>query len=198
MTDIRILWNQEKQICDWPIVNNDFETDSDIESSILVSLFTWRVAESSWVGFNGDNNRYGWWGDAFRTWPIGSRLWQLQRLKKADIDLKRATDLCYEALKWMTDNNIVTNLVVNCTWDKINTSRMNIVITCNKPNISALKAYNFSWAWNQISSGFPSTNTSIPGTILPSQVIAPITPPAPIPPSSIIDEGFDLNQSLIK
>jgi phage gp46-like protein len=188
MSDIRLCYNYNLSMVDYNIVNFDLETDSDLETAFFVSLFTWRAADPSWIGFGNDTYRRGWWGDQFRDWPIGSRLWLLLRAKKIPLTLQQANSYCLEALKWATDNKVVTNLTVNCEWDLVKLDTMNISIIVSKPQQASntQQTYNFSWAWNQISDGL---------TIPPPFGSVPALPEPPPLGISVLGYDFILGAS---
>ena len=56
-------------------------SDQDLGTAVMLSWFTDRTCEPDDVPPDGDGRR-GWWGDAFRTYPLGSRLWLLAREKE--------------------------------------------------------------------------------------------------------------------
>jgi phage gp46-like protein len=77
MPDIQTLWNVTTG--DWNLVPGDVQSGDDLESAVLISLFTDRRAEASDVVPDGSNDRRGWWGDSGSLYLIGSRLWLLRR-----------------------------------------------------------------------------------------------------------------------
>lgn len=85
-----------------------------LSRAVIISLFTWRRA--------GPDDPYpgahpmGWWGD---TWPtvandrIGSRLWLLAREVITAPVIERARGYILEALQWMCDDGVATE--IRCT-----------------------------------------------------------------------------------
>lgn len=119
MSDIRSAWDAESQQCDYVIANGAFQSGNDVETAVLISLFTDRLAEvndaipDARPGFPGD--RRGWWGDDPKN-PIGSRLWLLMR-SKGPLDVAaKAEEYAAEALQWMIDDGVVARFDIQATW----------------------------------------------------------------------------------
>lgn len=81
MADLRLVWDPISQRADWTIVDGRLAAGGDLESVVLLLLFTDRKAQPDYVPTDGTNNLRGWWADTFQALPIGSRLWQLERRK---------------------------------------------------------------------------------------------------------------------
>ena len=82
--DIAVTWDTQALRGDWKIAAGAFVLDAGLQTAVLVSLFTDRVASPDFVPPAGSpQDRRGWWGDTYRRRPIGSRLWQLYRAKKS-------------------------------------------------------------------------------------------------------------------
>ncbi len=79
MSDISSFWDIERLVADWREVNGDLINGNNLQTVIIISLFTDRVAGDDDV-INGDDRR-GWWGDLDEEHNIGSRLWLLRRKK---------------------------------------------------------------------------------------------------------------------
>ena len=119
MTDIALVWNAEAGRGDWTIADGGVAMDGGLQTAVLVSLFTWRVAEPGYRAPAGSAaDRHGWWADTFEGTPLGSRLWQLRRAVKSDANalLARARDLALEALEWMLDDGVASAVRVNVRW----------------------------------------------------------------------------------
>src|ERR1700750_875151 len=92
MPDIRIVQNtalpKYSVTCDWSLLADGTLDDTQaLATAIIVALGTDRLAETDDVLPDPDStDRRGWWGDyqaqeIWDGWPIGSRLWLLQRAK---------------------------------------------------------------------------------------------------------------------
>lgn len=94
----------------------DLESESGIESAVIVSLFTDRRAEDDDILPDPQStDRRGWWGDLTADITgdqIGSRLWLLSREKTLESVLIRAKEYAEESLQWMLDDNIVEKIEV--------------------------------------------------------------------------------------
>ena len=122
MADLRLVWNPSRQCCDWTVVadaggRGDLAADAQLESVILLLLFTWARAAPDYVLTDGTNDRKGWWGDDFAdpAYPIGSRLWQLLRRKidnRAALEAE-ARGMMDEALARLKDWGLAT--AVSCS-----------------------------------------------------------------------------------
>lgn len=150
MADIGLYWDSENQCVDWKwttkIINGvevtDIDTDNDLESYLILRLFTNRRAESSWTT---TPYKEGWWYDVLDEQGLtGSRLWQLWYLPVTDKDAyeARANDLVREALQVMIDDKIADTIDINCNLQ--GTKQLNIAITVNK----AKDSQSFSYIWS--------------------------------------------------
>src|SRR5690242_20637804 len=119
MADIDLTWDNTSGTADWSFAVGDLATGSDIETAVLVSLFTDRTASADFQPSDGTTDRRGWWGDMFApARPVGSRLWQLERAKKvgnASI-LQQARGYCNEALAWLVEDGIAASVDVKTQW----------------------------------------------------------------------------------
>ena len=106
---------------------------SALERAVIISLFTWRRAEPS--DPVDDANRQGWWGDSFPSLAndqMGSRLWLLRRRSLTAQTVRDAQRYCAEALRWLTEDGIVTDVVVTVTRNGINALRA--VVELQRPD----------------------------------------------------------------
>jgi|SRR5471030_222887 len=142
MTDITTLWNAEQSIGDWVEASGDLQQGDDLETAILISLFTDRRARDD-DPFDG-NDRRGWWGDSGEENPIGSRLWLLKRQKLTIATANKAEDYAKEALQWLISDGVVASImpITQIVYPK----RLNLVITYQKPGMSAVSKHYF-WVW---------------------------------------------------
>lgn len=119
MSDITSVWDAETQHCDYVVANGDFVSGSDVETAVLISIFTDRLAEVNDAlpdapsGQPGD--RRGWWADD-PEYPIGSRLWLLKRAKGPLDVAAKAKEYATEALQWMIDDGVVARFDVEAIW----------------------------------------------------------------------------------
>lgn len=97
--------------------------------AVVISLFSWRRAESG--DLLDDSYRMGWWGDTFPSVAndrIGSRLWLLRREKVTAEVMRRAEEYAREALQWMLDDELVTEVDVAVTRNSKDTVAMVVTL----------------------------------------------------------------------
>lgn len=143
MADIKLV--EKGYFYDFSIDNNGMvESDADIRTSVLISIFSDRRAQDGDEVVDGD--RKGWWGDTYNESKIGSRLWTLRRRKATLQTLRLANDIVKESLQWLIDDGIASDVVVNNEWSLINRGRMNMLITISKPDGTDVD-FNFNEQW---------------------------------------------------
>lgn len=101
-------------------------TDS-LSRAVVISLFTWQRASQSDEVDN--DQRMGWWGDTFaenKGDKIGSKLWLLLRQKVTDETLNRAQEYAYDALKWLIDDGICSDITVDVERNEDDPNRINL------------------------------------------------------------------------
>ncbi|MEY0336595.1 phage GP46 family protein [Providencia stuartii] len=113
----------------------------DLQSAIIISLFTDGLARSD---DNIDESyRRGWWGDLGSDYNIGSRLWLLNRQKLTVSIARQAEDYAREALKWLTDDGVVSYIEVGT--QIIYPNRLNMIIRYHRPGDE--RDLRFFWVW---------------------------------------------------
>ena len=125
---------------DWAVANGSLVAGADVETAVLISLFTDRLAladdeipDAPQVGIA---DRRGWWGDQDSNYLIGSRLWLLDRVKGPLNVAQRAEDYAREALQWMLDDGVVAKFDVHATW--VPQSRLDLVVVAYRKDGSAI------------------------------------------------------------
>lgn len=120
MSDIQTIWNADTRRGDWAVAAGSLASGLDVQTSVLLSLFTDRLADPNDVipdaASNGLKDRRGWWGDDDPKHVIGSRLWLLDRAKGPANVAQRAEDYAREALQWMLDDGVVAKFDIQATW----------------------------------------------------------------------------------
>jgi phage gp46-like protein len=143
MPDISITWDDANRRGDWTMSGSVLATGNDIETAILISIFTDRMAEPGDVIPDGSNDPRGWWADD--DVPIGSRMWLLQRAKQTGTTLQLAYDYLAEALKWMIDDGVVSRFDISTQW--VRTGTLGAVIAAYSPTGTLLSKGQYAWAW---------------------------------------------------
>ena len=113
--DIRTAYDAGALALDFALDGADLATDEGLETAAAISLFTDRRAGRDDALPGGDDDRRGWWGDAFAGVEgdlIGSKLWLLGREKNLPEALNRARDYGAEALAWMVEDGIAERVEV--------------------------------------------------------------------------------------
>ena len=114
--DIAFRFQAGSSTADLAIHDADLVSEFDIETAVILSLFTDRRADKDDEPENRD--RRGWWGDTFAPVMhdrIGSRLWLLRRTKELPETLMLAKMYAEEALQWLIEDHIVTSIDVEAS-----------------------------------------------------------------------------------
>jgi len=130
MADITTFFNTSTYQGDWKQDGSALASGDDLSTAILISLFTDRTAAQSDDTPDGDLR--GWWGDDAPKYPIGSRLWLLERVKGPEDVPQRARDYAKEALQWLIDDGVVASFDIASQW--VPPNRLDLLITANKPD----------------------------------------------------------------
>lgn len=149
MADITLHWDIANSRGDIAFKNGDVVTGNDLATSVLVSIFSDRLANADDVIPDNTTDRRGWWGDdaSSENGKIGSRLWLLDRAKQLNSVLQAARDYESEGLEWMKEDGIAADIDILCEWTR--PSMMGSLITVTKPD-GQLVSLDFDWAWKQI------------------------------------------------
>lgn len=146
-TDITIFWDSANNRGDWATQGPVLATGNDLETAILVSLFTDRMAAADDEIPDGSGDPRGWWGDAGGTTQIGSRLWLLRRAKQTTETLQRAYDYIAEALQWLIDDGVVAKFDITVEWTRASMLGA-MVVAYQQDGTQVSTAY--TWVWNGI------------------------------------------------
>ncbi|HDL7836759.1 TPA: phage GP46 family protein [Yersinia enterocolitica] len=141
-TDIKTLWEPDKLLGDWQTGGGGLLDGDDLETAILISLFTDRLARAD-DAIDSDDRR-GWWADTGAEYEIGSRLWLLRREKLTTKVALKAEDYANEALAWLFDDGVVTAISTNA--QIVYPNRLNLIINYQQPE-KAQVSVKFSWVW---------------------------------------------------
>lgn len=147
MPDIATAWNAEISRGDYELVPPGvLRSDQDLGTAVMLSLFSDRTCEPDDVPPDGGGRR-GWWGDAFRTYPLGSRLWLLSREKESEQTRLRAESYGREALRWMIREEIASATEVSAAWTAPGRLELDVVIV-SPPGTRI--GWRFAIAWGQL------------------------------------------------
>lgn len=143
MTDITTFYDPEAIHCDWKVRDGDLFSGNDLQTAILISLFTDRLAKAD-DDYEGSDRR-GWWGDGERL--IGSRFWLLRRQKLTTAVALKAEQYAKEALQWLVDDGVVKAIEIDTRirWP----DRLYLSISYVKPDNGSKEMLKFFWIWSQ-------------------------------------------------
>ncbi|OVE45580.1 phage GP46 family protein [Chromobacterium violaceum] len=131
---------------DWVLAGPELLSGNDLQSAILLSLFTDREAGPDDVIPDGSGDPRGWCLDD-ATHPIGSRLWLLVRAKQTRETAQRARDYIAEALQWLIDDGVVAKFDITTQWVAASTLGAQVV----SYNASGARStVQFKWAWTGV------------------------------------------------
>ena len=145
MGDLRIVWDATTASGDLVLNGPSLETGNDLETAVLVSLFTDQVADDADLMPAGQAaDPRGWWADTYTADPIGSKLWQGFWRQAGQETLNWASDQARKALQWMIDDGVAASIDV--TAQAIGKGGLGLGIVITEPSGGRTP---FSYAWNQ-------------------------------------------------
>lgn len=107
------------------VVNADMQ--DSLSRAIVISLFSWKRADENDI-YDKELGKQGWWGDSLNNDKIGSKLWQLLRNKITSETIFQAEEMVFDALKWLIDDGICTDISVSVERDSDTPDRLNVSI----------------------------------------------------------------------
>jgi phage gp46-like protein len=122
----------------------DVQSGGDLETAILVSLFTDRLANEDDKIPDGTNDPRGWVGDLDQTVSIGSRLWILDRSKLTNATAITAKGMAADALQWLIDDGVVAKFDIKT--EVIFPNRLNMQVVAFRQDGSRV-ALDFTHVW---------------------------------------------------
>lgn len=144
MSDIASFWNVDEMFADWQKGLGELTTGNDLQTAILDSLFTDRLARAD-VDYE-DSDRRGWWGDSGEESQLGSRLWLLRRKKLTPDVAKKAEEYSSEALNWLKVDGVVSEVIPVARI--VLPDRLNLIIRYQAPE-KDWQEFRFYWIWEQ-------------------------------------------------
>jgi phage gp46-like protein len=141
--DIRTIWFPGSTTGDWNIIRSLLESGSDLETSVLNSLFTNRQAGLDDVIPDGTEDPGGWWANP----AMGSKLWLLKRTKLSPQTAQRAKDYVAEALQGLIDDGVAAS--IDITPNVVVPDRLEIGIVIHRKSAPDV-ALNYGWVWSTV------------------------------------------------
>lgn len=154
ITDITTIWNTTRG--DWQRAGGSLASGNDIVTSVLISLFTDRVATPDDTVPDATRrlrDPRGWWADE----SIGSRLWLIDRAKRTQATLQRAQAYIVEALQWLVDDGVASRIEVTTEWTRQDTLGALVVVYSPRTGAPLVKIGTQNvfrlpdaqaWGWN--------------------------------------------------
>ena len=144
MSDTTTVWDTALSRGDWQQQGAVLQSGNDLQTAILISLFTDRIANIDDVINDGTNDPRGWVGDVGEQYPIGSRLWLLDRAKQTTETLSNAMAYVTEALQWLIDDDVVIRFDITVQW--IRASFLGVQVIAYQHD-GTNRAMHFQYAW---------------------------------------------------
>lgn len=127
MADLRIAFDPETLQADLVFADATLATADDLETAVMVALFTDARARDDDDVPGDPADRRGWWGDALPMTIMGrdltgdrfgSRLWLLERAKQIPETLVLARQYAREALQVFIDVGIAASIEVEASFPR--------------------------------------------------------------------------------
>lgn len=148
--DLAIKVTGDSRFADLLIVPPSLATGDNLQSALLISLFTDRRANDD-DPLSLDESRRGWWADTYlesRNDKIGSRLWLLRRAKISTDTLTRAREYCLEATRWLVEDSVASRVDVTTSFMTGRSDTMLIDVVVVRPTGS--ETFNFQYVWKDL------------------------------------------------
>jgi phage gp46-like protein len=150
LADLALTWSITNGAADLSMIDSDIASDEGLLTAILLSLFTDRRADVDDVPPSGiTSDRRGWWADQFADVErdlFGSRLWLLDRSKRANEVQRRAVEYAREALAWMLDDHVAASIDIEAD---VTDRDLLIGVTVQRPARDPV-SFRFAHAWDAL------------------------------------------------
>lgn len=147
MSDTATIWTRDLGRGDWNLAGTNLQSGNDLQTAILISLFSDREANPDDAIPDGTRDPRGWIGDVDQPYKIGSRIWLLARAKQTQETLRLANDYIAESLQWLIDDGVVARFDITAEWTA--PGMLGAKVLAYKNN-GASSPMNFSWVWKAI------------------------------------------------
>lgn len=147
MAEPKLHWDHTLGVADISFANGDIEQGDDLESLVLLSLFTDARAPTGAVVPDGTDDRRGCWLDTFDTEAFtGSQLWLLERSKIiGNEDVVRAQNYAQKALEWISQQGIAN--VVQVRASRFNQNKIALEIQIKRGPEE--RVFRYQWLWGR-------------------------------------------------
>jgi phage gp46-like protein len=132
---------------DLEIKDGKITMGGDLQTAVLISLFTNRLAENDDPLPDTNTDPQGFWADTAYpltdNYLIGSKLWLLYREKESAETLNRAKQYAEEALQWILDMDIAKKITIKTEW--VRSGVLGLEVLLERPK--GVEAYRFDYVW---------------------------------------------------
>ena len=148
MSDIAIEYKSQIKEYDISILNGDLKECDDLDSAVIISLFTWARAAAGEVDENAP--RFGWFGDkidADNTDSTGSKLYLLKRKKITNQTIMDSREYIEQALQWMIEDGVATEIKVEVERNASDVNRADALVQIVRGDRSRTMKFNDLWSF---------------------------------------------------
>lgn len=148
MSDIAIDYKSQIKEYDISILNGDLKECDDLDSAVIISLFTWARAAAGEVDENAP--RFGWFGDkidADSTDSTGSKLYLLKRKKITNQTIMDAREYIEQALRWMIEDGVATEIKAEVERNASDVNRVDALVQIVRGDRSRTMKFNDLWSF---------------------------------------------------
>ncbi len=148
MSDIAIEYKSQIKEYDISILNGDLKECDDLDSAVIISLFTWARAAAGEVDENAP--RFGWFGDkidADSTDSTGSKLYLLKRKKITNQTIMDAREYIEQALQWMIEDGVATEINAEVERNASDVNRVDALVQIVRGDRSRTMKFNDLWSF---------------------------------------------------
>ena len=148
MSDIAIEYKSQIKEYDISILNGDLKECDDLDSAVIISLFTWARAAAGEVDENAP--RFGWFGDkidADNTDSTGSKLYLLKRKKITNQTIMDAREYIEQALQWMIEDGVATEIKAEVERNASDVNRADALVQIVRGDRSRTMKFNDLWSF---------------------------------------------------
>lgn len=148
MSDIAIEYKSQIKEYDISILNGDLKECDDLDSAVIISLFTWARAAAGEVDENAP--RFGWFGDkidADSTDSTGSKLYLLKRKKITNQTIMDSREYIEQALQWMIEDGVATEIKAEVERNASDVNRADALVQIVRGDRSRTMKFNDLWSF---------------------------------------------------
>lgn len=156
MADVRTAWAPESWPYggDWLVAPPGLAADHDLETAVVLSLFSDALARDDDELPDLTSDRRGWWGDweSPELLAIGSRLWLLARAKATEETRRQAEGYAAEALQWLLDDGVAARVDVEADWLEaggVPPATLALLVRIVRAD-GTVYDRRYAWAWEQL------------------------------------------------